>query len=153
MKGGFCGFSLLHCKHCKQNFSASALQFCQIDTKNTQRLHELRTRLTLCEICGFFLLHGKHCKQNFSASALQFCQIDTKNTQRLHKLRTRRRCVEICVFSLLHGKHCKQNFCASALQFCQIDTKKHPTVAQIAYTADVVQKFFVVKKKKANKPF
>ena len=76
----------------------------------------------------------------------------TKNTKRLHKLRTRRRCAEICGFSLLHGKHRKESFCASALQFCQID-KKHPTVAQIAYTADVVQKFFVVKKKKANNPF
>ena len=136
----------------KKVFPHLHCNFAKLTQKNTQRLHKLRTRLMLCEICGFFLLHGKHCKQNFSASALQFCQIDTKNTQRLHKLRTRRRCVEICVFSLLHGKHCKQNFCASALQFCQID-KKHPTVAQIVYTADVVQKFFVVKKKTGNKPF
>ncbi|CCZ95529.1 unknown [Corallococcus sp. CAG:1435] len=52
-----------------------------------------------------------------------------------------------CGFSLLHGKHRKQNFSASALQFCQID-KKHQTVAQIAYTADVVQKFFCCKGKK-----
>ena len=94
MKGGFCGFSLLHGKHCKQNFCASALQFCQIDKKHQTVAQIAYTTDVVQKFVVFLSYTANIAKKVFVHLHCNFAKL-TKNTQRLHKLRTRRRCVEI----------------------------------------------------------